>query len=207
MGLRAAALASAVAVSAGHGMLLIPSPRNARDAALPEFANGSWPSDTDGCDCANPRGGCVAHAKRGSGQSCMWFSQGCSVNCKACTGGNGHSSVSLCNSTIAPTNNDPRSRTMNRHSAAMSANDTYQFNPWRSPGAAPVSDACGMAGGDGAAQGRRGEAKFHPVPWAKQGDRGSKVLKKGPPSAIYRAGSSVEVAWGIRYNHGGGCTP
>lgn len=125
----------------GHGMLVHPTPRNARDAALPAFANGSWPSDTDGCDCANPAGGCAEHPFRRSGQSCMWFSQGCSINCKTCTGSNGHSSVSLCNSTIKPTNNNPLTRTMNRDSVAMSVNDTYQFNPWRAPGAAPVADA------------------------------------------------------------------
>ena len=51
--------------------------------------------DTDGCDCANPRGGCLAHKARGSGQSCLWFSQGCSINCKSCTGENGHSSTSV----------------------------------------------------------------------------------------------------------------
>ena len=94
---------------------------------------------------------------------------------------------------------------MNRNSVAMSANDTYQWNPWRSPGSAPVADACGMAGGDAADQKRGGEAKFHAVPWAKQGDLGSIALKKGPPTAIYRNGSSVEMAWGLRYNHGGGC--
>ena len=59
-----------------------------------------------------------------------------------------------------------------------------------------------MAGGDLASQGRGGEAKFHAVPWAQQGDLGSKVLRKGPPTAVYQAGTSVEVAWGIRYNHG-----
>jgi hypothetical protein len=45
----------------------------------------------------------------------------------------------------------------------MSANDTYQFNPWRAPGAAPVADACGQAGGNLPSEGRGGEAKFHAV--------------------------------------------
>ena len=47
-------------------------------------------------------------------------------------------------------------------------------------------------------QGTGGEAKFHPVPWAKHGDLGSVVLKKGPPTATYKAGTNVEMAWGIR---------
>jgi hypothetical protein len=57
-----------------------------------------------------------------------------------------------------------------------------------------------MAGGNLASQGSGGEAKFHAVPWAKRGDLGSKVLKKGPPSATYKAGSIVEMSWAIRYN-------
>lgn len=62
-----------------------------------------------------------------------------------------------------------------------------------------------MAGGNTPSQGRGGEAKFHTVPWASQGDLGSKVLKKGPATANYTAGSTVEMSWAIRYNHGGGC--
>jgi hypothetical protein len=63
----------------------------------------------------------------------------------------------------------------------------------------------GMAGGNKPSQGRGGEAKFHAVPWAQQGDLGSKVLKKGPATANYTVGSVVEMSWAIRYNHGGGC--
>ena len=59
--------AAMVVLVAGHGMLLIPTPRNARDRDLDLFANGSWPSTTDGCDCANPSGGCDAFAARRSG--------------------------------------------------------------------------------------------------------------------------------------------
>ena len=196
--------AAMVVLVAGHGMLLIPTPRNARDRDLDLFANGSWPSTTDGCDCANPSGGCDAFAARRSGQSCLWFSQGCSIYCDACTGADGHSAASLCGNATPPTNNDPASRTMNRASAALGANDTYAFNPWRAPGAAPVADACGVAGGTTPAHAGAGEAKFAPVPWARQGDLGSLVLPKGPASAVFRAGTDVEVAWGIRYNHGGG---
>ena len=45
------------------------------------------------------------------------------------------------------TNNDPYYRTMNRNVTALSKDDVYRWNPWRAPGAAPVYDACGMAGG------------------------------------------------------------
>ena len=36
---------------------------------------------------------------------------------------------------------------MNRGVTPGSADDYYRFNPWRSPGAAPTNDPCGMAGG------------------------------------------------------------
>ena len=189
-----AAALSLVSLAHGHGMLVHPVPRNARDASLPQFLNGSFAAGrTDGCDCANPAGGCKS-ASRASGQACLWFSQGCSIGCASCTGGNGHSAVRLCNATLQPSNNDPASRTMNRFAVTGSANDTFRFNPWRAPGAAPVDDACGRAGGAKYAGG--GAAVFAAVPWAKQGDLGSAVLKKGPPSATYKAGSVVEMSWG-----------
>ena len=39
--------------------------------------------------------------------------------------------------------------------------DLYRYNPWRAPGAAPVLDSCGMAGGGPKDQG--GEAKYDNV--------------------------------------------
>ena len=36
---------------------------------------------------------------------------------------------------------------VNRDAAPGSVDDIYQHNPWRAPGAAPVADACGLAGG------------------------------------------------------------
>ena len=36
----------------------------------------------------------------GGGQPCLWFSQGCSIGCKECTGIGSHTDVSLCNSTM-----------------------------------------------------------------------------------------------------------
>lgn len=47
-------------------------------------------------------------------------------------------------------------------------------------------------------------AVFADTKFAKQGDLGSQVLKPAPSGIRWTAGSTVEVAWGIRYNHGGG---
>jgi len=190
----------------GHGMMISPEPRNARDRHLPAFQNGSWPATTDGCNCAFNGGGCAAATGRaaGGGQPCLWFSQGCTIGCDKCTGTNGHTTVRLCNGTMQPTNNNPATRTMNRGAVAGSKDDTYRYNPWRAPGYAPVSDPCGMAGGTLPGHAGAGEAKFAPTPWAKQGDLGSRVLAPANSTASWVAGSSVEVSWGIRYNHGGG---
>ena len=133
---------------------------------------------------------------------------------------------------MEPTNNDPRTRTMNREAVAGGVNDSYRCesphrtmiptemyltdclcfedNPWRAPGFAPVSDACGLAGGRHASDPGGGDAVFESIPAIgpngaiKLGDQGSEVLKKDKPTAVWTAGSTVEVAWAIRFNHGGG---
>ncbi len=113
-------------------------------------------------------------------------------------------------SPMEPTNNDPMTRTMNRDAVAGSVNDTYRYNPWRAPGFAPVSDACGLAGGRHASDPGGGDAVFTSIPSIPPngpisiGQLGSQVLKKGPPMATWKAGSTVMVSWGIRFNHGGG---
>ena len=117
--------------------------------------NGSWPLTTDGCNCAYNKGGCIAAQARvdGGGQTCLWFSQGCTIGCKECTGivlsltvtqtnkqkrkkrliiknqtgMNGHTSVSLCSDGMEPTLNEPQLRTMNRGAVAGSVNDTYRY--------------------------------------------------------------------------------
>jgi hypothetical protein len=50
-----------------------------------------------------------------------------------------------------------------------------------------------------------GAAVFAATEFAKQGSVGTAVLKKGPSAASWSRGESVEVSWGIRANHGGGC--
>ena len=42
------------------------------------------------------------------------------------------------------------------------------------------------------------------IKWAKMGDLGSRVLPYSPSGTKWMAGSSVEVGFGITYNHGGG---
>ena len=97
-----------------HMSLINPKPRNAIDSGLPLWKGGKWwpyqpfcdkprytphwmphdknwnpqipsgcvPPGTDGwgCNCANATAPCNV------GQSCLWFSDGCSIGCKKCDG-------------------------------------------------------------------------------------------------------------------------
>ena len=82
--------------------------------------------------------------------------------------------------------------------------DTYRYNPWRRPGSAPITDACGMAGGTTYSHAGPGVAVYGNNSFARFGDLGSKVLPPAPSGTVWTAGSAVEVSWGIRFNHGGG---
>eukprot|EP00040_Diaphanoeca_grandis_P012695 m.64326 g.64326 ORF g.64326 m.64326 type:complete len:384 (+) comp23415_c0_seq1:209-1360(+) len=192
-----------VEVASGHGAMIFPVSRNAIDRILPEFAGGAFPPRSSGCNCGGASGCFVGNRSGGGGQPCLWFSQGCTIGCDSCDNSTQHSmGKSLCNSTMLPTINTPSHMTMNRGVVTGSVNDTYMYHPWRAPGSAPVVDACGMAGG--AHHPGAGDAVFYATQFAQDGDLGSKVLKKGNISASWAAGTSVEVSWGIRFNHGGG---
>ena len=151
--MRCILLVLCVVRATSHGAVISPPTRNAVDRFLPAFAGGKSPSDS--CNCGNSGAGCDEGIREaGGGQPCLWFSQGCTIGCPACTGVGSHSAVSLCNSTMQPTL--PKyAWTMNRWAVEGSKNDSYRFNPWRAPGAAPVFDACGRAGG------RRSGPKWH----------------------------------------------
>merc|ERR1719191_2067803 len=96
---------------------------------------------------------------KGDGQSCLWWSQGCSIGCEQCaTETYGTSLIPAprgkigfgtryCNSSLEPTL--PRHAwTLNMDAVEGSVEDSYRYNPWRAPGFAPVVDPCGQAGGE-----------------------------------------------------------
>ena len=97
-----------------------------------------------------------------------------------------------------PTNNDSRTRTVNVN-VSSGPTDWTRIMPWRSPGAAPVlGSGCGVAGG-GAVWNQNGG-------WAPEGmaqGADAVTLPKGTPT-VWKAGSTVEVAWAVWTNHGGG---
>lgn len=100
---------------------------------------------------------------------------------------------------------DPNLRTMNTNAECGSDEDLYYYFPWRSPGVAPVIDACGAAGGRLAGQGPGSAgADYQATPFAKRGDVGSKLPRR-PSGTVWTAGDVVEVSWTQKAFHGGGC--
>lgn len=206
---RAVALLVALAVVLdtvrGHGALVDPPPRNAVDRVLPEFQNGQFPAHTVGCNCGQASGCPAGRGVRAAanGQACLWFTQGTTIGCSRPDNQTQHTNKSLCaNPTTTATLNDPRLRTVNLDAEAGGPDDVYRWNPWRAPGSAPVVDACGMAGGAPVAGG--GAAEFAATPFARQGDLGSVVLQPVPEARTWARNSTVQVAFGLRFNHGGG---
>eukprot|EP01047_Picozoa_sp_COSAG01_P003932 COSAG01_NODE_123_length_25210_cov_348.799434_17_plen_180_part_00 len=97
---------------------------------------------------------------------------------------------------IKPTMCDPLLRTVNQKAPCGGLTDWYYYSPWRAPGAAPVMDVCGVAGGHRPPNGAFG-GSFVNTSHAKLGDAGSKVLPPMPSGTVWKAGSNVEVSWTI----------
>jgi len=206
----ASVLLSIFGGATGHGSILIPLPRNSIDATLPAWSHGKHPPSGshvwsgNACNCANGTDYC------NSGQSCFWFSQGCTIGCNTCDGDGArlpnwdHCPRDSINATL----NDPKYRTANRNATAGSADDIWKYQPWRAPGRAPVEDPCGMAGGikhqspKGGNGGNGGT--YNTTRYAKQGDLGSKVLQPRPSGTVWKRGAAELTAWYITFNHGGG---
>ena len=200
-----------------HGSLVIPQTRNAIDRFAPQWkggyptvpdfpGTGRWglPNETcatrpwscqEGCTCSNGTESCDV------GQSCFWFSSGCTIGCDVCDGdGRRDGTACRCGKCANATLNNPKWRTGNRAAVPGSDADWTKYNPWRSPGLAPTFDPCGMAGGGPTSGVESGE--YNTTQFAKQGDVGSNLPEaKG---TVWRAGALEQTGWYIRANHGGG---
>ena len=207
-----------VTVTHCHAALITPPPRNAVDRNLEPWAGGRFGDATCehpvgkydpvnplwgngscwGCNCVNGTQPCEV------AQTCVYFSQGCSIGCPSCDGEESNPNYKdRCGLGKRPTNNDPRHRTVNRAARAMSDKDVYMHNPWRAPGNAPVYDACGMAGGS--PRWIPTGLSFVDTKFASQGSFGSRTLPPRPTGITWSAGGEAEVKWTVRANHGGGC--
>lgn len=77
--------------------------------------------------------------------------------------------------------------------------DFTKYNPWRSPGNAPVQNPCGVASGFQA--GWPGAEVPSNFAASMNGTDIPPLLSDRP---VWKAGSTVEVSWGLAANHGGG---
>jgi hypothetical protein len=98
---------------------------------------------------------------------------------------------------------DPNLRTVNIHAKCGGEEDWYYYSPWRAPGAAPVFDPCGVAGGHKPPDGGFGGIYVNTT-HAKLGDHGSTTLPEMASGTVWKAGSQVEVSWTMEANHAGG---
>ena len=190
----------------GHASMIMPPSRNSIDAELPAWSHGKHPYtgwiEPYSCTCTNG-----TEAECNSGQSCFWFSQGCTLGCKACDGdGRRFPSYDHCpgepSALKMGTYLDKRWWTANHNATPGSYEDIWRFNPWRAPGHAPVWDACGMAGGSPKEVFNAGA--YNTTVYAKIGDLGSKVLKPRPTGTVWVRGSVAKARWQLTARHGGG---
>ena len=226
-------------LAAAHNSLVIPTPRNAVDGSDPAMKGGGMVPGGLTCTCSDghdcPMG--AARAIGGAGQPCLWWSQGCSIGCDYCLTDPSHPANNGSIPTHEITGNAPHADkagfrksycdapktksvlpkefwTMNIHADEGAEDDSYRFNPWRAPGAAPVVDPCGQAGGKYPQTPMGGASNFgtvnitgsHGPQTLQMGDLGSFVLPPSDPLHVpdWEVGSTPRVAWGMRFNHGGG---
>jgi hypothetical protein len=185
-----------IAVVVGHGAMILPIPRNNKTTDVPVI-RADFPKEhlvvhqTDhGCE----------------GYSCLWFSQGCTPGCKKCAGPNDkqpqHPQCDDLPKSWTPwiTWDQQKYNTYaNSGTPDGGIIDMYIHSPWRSPGEAPVMNSCGMAAG-GIGDNKKA-AGFTP-PGVKSGALGTAL----PPTKLTKwvVGQTVEVAFGLWANHGGG---
>lgn len=207
--MKSVCLAALVVGAYGHGAMLMPAPRNAIDSTIP---GNNWGNGTNGTGSLEPLGVSCSNGTADNncrpGQSVFWFSQGCTPGCAECDGqGQRVPNWDHCNETRP----EPFKPTLAKKywSANINAteggpHDIWKYQPWRSPGLAPVADVCGMAGGS--ATPMFNGAEYTTTVYAKQGDRGSFLLKPRPTGVTWTAGGHANVSWYIAFNHGGGYT-
>jgi len=207
MALPSLLLLGLVASCMGHGAMLNPPARNSIDSTIP---GNDWGNGTNKTGHLEKLGvGCIngtEHDACHPGQAVFWFSQGCTPGCEKCDhNGTRMPNWDHCAATrkepFAPTL-DPLYRSANRNATPGSKEDIWKFQPWRSPGLAPVNDPCGMAGGTPQAAFNGGE--YTPTKYAKQGDLGSTTLKPRQTGVTWKRGGVANVSWYIAFNHGGG---
>ena len=194
--LRALLALSALGLVASHGSLSLPPPRamHGKPVECHHKAKGTY------CNA-----GCTEDA-------CLWYQVGCMVGCDECSL-EGKSLYPTpydvnCSRSGVPVRAGPTpypppdtlpkaARTWNVEEKS-SMGDFTQYMPWRSPGASPVADPCGVASGF-----RAGSPFGTPPKGYAAGTKGSEVLRPLARSTTVRAGGVLEAGFGFEVNHGG----
>ena len=184
-----------------HGSLVFPPARNNYQNQNPAEIVHPW---TEGRRLGGP---CA-------GSACLWFNEGCFSGCTTCIEGfpdlpanfspgaqKNYYGVPNCANPTEPTLPEEH-RTWNIGNQSPFG-DYTRYHPWRSPGHAPTSDPCGVAGGYAKPTGGGGETPMG----AQQGALGSALPKHADVTTQWRAGGVAEVGWMLAANHGGGCAP
>jgi hypothetical protein len=182
----------------GHGQLVTPRPRNSIDFDDPRIpaklrTTWAWCQNITGAPCNN-------------GQTAYWYSQGCYIGCAQCDHVSGRRQVDLCGKGLVGMLPDESVSVNREHATGASRNgklDIYRHNPWRAPGHAPVADACGLAGGTPWKDLAPEEGRYITTAHAHHGMNGTD-LPEMPTGTVWKAGGTADVAWQVRYNHGGG---
>lgn len=187
-----------VGLVAGHGGLVIPPARNNFNNSDPREVVRAW---TRGRRLGGP---CA-------GSACLWFNEGCFNGCDTCIEGFPELPPNLPNDSQknyygTPNCANPTEPTLPEEFRTWNIGnmsplgDFTRYHPWRSPGHAPTSDPCGIAGGYAKWTGGGGETPMG----ANQGDKGSALPKHADVVTQWPAGGVAEVGWMLAANHGGG---
>eukprot|EP01047_Picozoa_sp_COSAG01_P013578 COSAG01_NODE_641_length_14573_cov_17.634637_11_plen_239_part_00 len=200
--LRLFSVAALADLASGHGALVIPPARNNHQNADPAamFKNASFCRGESFKELLPPScysGSCV-------GGSCLWFSEGCFNGCESCTrlmpaGGNQINRPPANCTPTEPTLPD-EFRTYNAQNKSANG-DWTRYHPWRSPGKAPTSDPCGVAG---AYRHSAGPAGDRPPGAKQQGDPGSLLPPLAGVKTEWNSGGIATVGYMLGANHGGG---
>lgn len=169
-----------------HGMMNNPLPRASQNMdhapSFPMFVGGKHSQ-------------CV-------GDGCLWYQVGCYIGCPNCSCKNKEmyptpKADANCDNPSEPTlPHEARSWNIENKSPM---GDFSKYNPWRSPGKAPVQNPCGVASGFVAGWPGAEVPKNFPAFM-----NGTDLKPLPGDKVVWKAGTIQEVSWGIAANHGGG---
>ena len=175
------------------GWSITPRSRNSVDFTVGVNTPVDWPSNAD---CTNVTGTDPGDCR--NGQAGFYYSQGCSIGCPDCDHISGRVQKDICGRGMKATL-PAYARSLNLASTPGSPEDIYKHNPWRAPGAAPIADVCGLAGGTPWAAEVGNAGDYTTTKFAHHGMNGS-LLPKMDTGVRWQLGKTAEVTWQVLNN-------